>query len=247
MVQTLIKRKKIIEKVKTDIIFCVDISDSMMPCIEGIEQNIKKFLNTIEDNQNIKIEWRLGLLGHQYIPNDNVVQDYGLAFTFDIDSFLSKLGSLKAHVGWDEANLIAIDMCLDYSWERNAHKFVIMFTNEPVETGWNPEDSIEKIDELMQKIQDLGVSLQIVSFKGEEFNLYRKIASVDKCHYIAIEGNNDFNGVGFDKLMEKIGQSVNSCSRGVVSKQKIVKKNIFGLTYNYKYYTKPSGRGTDKI
>jgi len=224
MVQTLIKPKKVKQRTKTDIVFCIDISGSMGSCINGVKNNIEEFVDRVQGDTDVIIDWRLGIIGHDAWDN---VFFKRLNFTNNTSVFKRVLQKLET--GSNEANLQALDWSLDFPWRNDAHKFVIFFTDESVDGGWQPALSRSKLDELMNKIQDLGVSVHIISFSGPDFQDYRKISTIDKCHYIEINEYNDFNGVGFDKLMEKLGKSVSSGSRGIVSKQKIVKKNIYNI------------------
>jgi uncharacterized protein YegL len=233
MVQTLIKKKKTKERVKADIIFLIDISDSMAPCIEGIEQNVSEFVNKIRNNPDISIDWRLGLLGHQYIYKDiDVFYYYKQDFSNKIDGFLHELAHLKREIGWDEANLPMLDFCLDnFTYRIDAHKFIIMFTDESINKGWNPRLCRSKINRLMKKIAKLGISLYIVSYVGHEFRDYRKLCSIDKCMYFPVRGSKGFKNVEFKQLMEKLVKSISTSSKGNIKKQSKVDRNIFNLRF----------------
>lgn len=225
MVQTLIKSKKVKEMARTDIVFCIDLSGSMTPCIEGVKENIHNFIDNIENDPDIKIDWRLGILGHS--ADDNRLYFRKKDFTDQISMYQSVINRINNDVkGWNESNMQALDWSLDFDWRSGSHKFVILFTDEDIDGGWNPSLSHSLLSELITKIGDLGISVFAVTVGSENYSEYRKIGATDKCSHISISGN-DFGNVEFDELLVKLGKSVSSSSRGLVSKQKIVKKDIY--------------------
>ena len=225
MVQTVI-RKDVKRLAQSDIVFCIDISDSMTPCIEGVKNNIKNLIETIENDPEISIDWRLGLLAHS---SDHVTIDFWIKdFTTDVEDFKRAVTSLT--VGSSEANLPALDWSLDFPWRTEAHKFVVMFTDEPVDGGWDPAKSKSKIPELSKKIQDIGASVYIVSFDSPEYSDYLEIAKTDKCDFISVSDYNGFEGAEFDKMLEKIGNKISTGSRGIVKNQGVVQKDIYGVS-----------------
>lgn len=228
MVQTIIKPKKVKELAKTDIVFCVDLSESMDPCIEGVKQNIHKFVENIENEPDISIDWRLGILGHSF--DDNTIYFVKKEFTDNINEFQSIIGGIDSRAkGYNEANLPALDWSLDFPWLVEAHKFIVMFTDEGVDGGWDPQKSRNSLEELINKIVEIGASVYIVSFEGSEFSDYKQIGTTDKCDFIGIKGYSSFDNVQFDELMNKLGKSVSLGSRGVVSEQKVVKKDLYNI------------------
>jgi len=229
MVQIALKKKQAKEKVKSDIVFCIDVSGSMTPCIEGVKANVRNFVRSIENDPQLSIDWRLGFLAHTI---DGRIIFRKLDFTTDISRFISALGSLNTFS--DEVNFPAIDWCLDFPWRKDVHKFVISFTDEPIDTGWKRGLSMSRKDELKQKILDLGVNFFMVSFDYPE---YQDLCSVDRGRLISIGDYGDFSGVKFGDLMNKLAISVSTGSRGRLAAQKPVKKDIYGIAGGVKLIT----------
>ncbi|MCG7850918.1 MAG: VWA domain-containing protein [Methanosarcinaceae archaeon] len=221
MVQTLIKPKKVIQMARTDIVFCIDISGSMEPCIAGVKQNIRGFIDLIEEDPEVTIDWRLAFLAHDSLTF------YVREFTSNVLEFRDALDGLNT--GGDEANLPALDWCLDFPWRSDGHKFVIMFTDEGVDGGWEPEKSRSMIEALMKKIVDIGASVHIIANDISESDDYRRIATANKCRFIGIPAGSNFNAVNFDEMMAKLGKSVSTGSRGIVCNQQPVGKDIYRL------------------
>ena len=214
---------KPIQKAKSDVVFCIDVSDSMVPCIDGVKDNIKEFVERIESDPKLNIDVRLGFLGHT--SDHSTINFYIKDFTQDTEEFKRALTGLTNENS--EANLPALDWSLDFPWQREAHKFVILFTDEPVEGGWDPSASRAKMEELKKKIKDLGASVYLATFHGPEFSEYPSIASTDRCEHIPISGYDEFKGAHFPALMNKLAMKVSTGSRQVVNVQKPVEKDIY--------------------
>jgi len=228
MVQSLIQSKKPKQMAKTDVVFCIDISESMTPCIDGVRNNIKSFIGSIEKDPDIAIDWRLGILAHHWVE-EPTFRFYRLSFCSELDQFRSALDSLKTD--GDEGNLPALDWALDFPWRADAHKFVMLFTNEGVNGGWEPDTCRSKLDDLMKKIAALGASVCVVSPDGSDYDDYKRLCTANKCRFIPIPAGSNFKTVGFfDDLMTKLGKSVSQGSRGMAGAQQSVQKDIFGVS-----------------
>ena len=55
------KAKKI-KKYFVDIVFCIDVTASMNPCIEGIKKNIRSFVHELERGN---LDFQLALIGYR--------------------------------------------------------------------------------------------------------------------------------------------------------------------------------------
>ena len=214
---------KPVQKVKSDIVFCIDVSSSMIPCIDGVKENIRRFVEKIQSDPELNIEVRLGFLGHD--SDHSAINFYLKEFTQDTEEFKRALTGLANENS--EANLPALDWSLDFPWNRDAHKFVILFTDEPVEGGWDPAASRAKIEDLKNKIRDIGASVYLATFTGAEYSEYLDIAATDKCAHIPIAGYEDFEGAQFLAILEKLAKRVSTGSRGIANVQKPVEKDIY--------------------
>lgn len=237
-----------------DVVFCLDASDSMKPCIDGVKAHIASFLEGLKsDGQrtwdvrfdylaHFTVKGEGGSIGHSHFSlyhneqgNDAINSlyiDTGRArfFTTDIDEF--KRGLDKVEVIGDEGPLIALDSCLDFPWRKAAecHRVVIFMTDEPFETSSKPELEKRFLGEIQQKTEDLKILLFIVA---PDSLVYEQLSEVDKSEYEAVESRSaGLADVDFRKLLSGIGKSVSvsTANQQGVPVEKEVKRGVFGQT-----------------
>jgi hypothetical protein len=164
-----------------DIVFLLDASDSMRPCIDGVREHLGDFIRGLETGTQQRMDYRLDFLAHccdssggpfsiSTLRNSGVGVVTALYkpgrpesfFTTDPDELSS--GLRKVQVAGDEATLVALDFALDFPWRerRSCHRVIIALTDEPLETGALVAEQRAKVSALIDKIQALGVMLFIV-------------------------------------------------------------------------------------
>ena len=209
-----------------DVVFCLDASGSMAPCIDAVRTNLDVFLNALAGDANRKIDCRIDFLVHCCGEDGGLIRSmslktsgvdlikalYGqptkpdLFFTTDRDAVRKALKTVDVY--GDEAMLIALDIALDYPWRAQAgcHRVVVMLTDEPLEANaiWQAQQA--KLDALIEKIQKLGVKLYIV---GPSSPGLETLSEADKCIYQ--KSSQSYDGLGaidFSKVLQQIGKSV---------------------------------------
>src|SRR5262245_56797199 len=112
-----------------DIVFCIDASESMRPCLEAVRRHVVDFIRGLESNRQQPMDWRISFLAHSCDVGGQVFRMVGLAqetiglldaiyrgkggqslFTTTLPSFQSRLESVEV-IG-DEATLVALDTAL---------------------------------------------------------------------------------------------------------------------------------------
>lgn len=188
-------------KNKVDIVFVVDNSGSMSDVIEGVKNHIHTFVTSLEANANNKIDYRIGFVMHG--NSAILIKD----FTTSAGDFQQAMQNTKNHdTGYDEFGLPAIDVAADFPWEEKRHKFIIVFTDEDVDGGSEPQYQLSKYDELLSKLEALKIKIY---YLGADGAYYSKLKRVPGTHY---EPNNTFEHVNFSELLNKIGKSVSQAS-----------------------------------
>jgi hypothetical protein len=211
-----------------DVVFCLDASGSMAPCISAVRKNLDSFLDALGGDANRKIDCRLDFLIHSCGEDGGLVRSkslnksgedliralYGQApqpsafFTTDRNAIRNALRDVDVY--GDEAMLIALDMTLDYPWRPQAgcHRVVVMLTDEPLEANaiWAAQKG--KLDALIDKIQKLGVKLYLV---GPSSPGLETLAEADKCLYQkSAQSYDGLVALDFNKVLGQIGKSVSA-------------------------------------
>ena len=211
-----------------DVVFCLDASGSMAPCIDGVRKNLDAFLDALAGDANRTIECRLDFLAHSCGEDGGLVRSqslrksgveliqalYGQApqpaafFTADRDAIRKGLKDVSVY--GDEAMLIALDMALDFPWRAQAgcHRVVVLLTDEPLEANaiWPAQKA--KLDALIDKVQKLGVKLYLVGPASPGLDT---LAEADKCLYQkATQTYDGLGSIDFSKVLGQIGKSVSA-------------------------------------
>jgi hypothetical protein len=231
---------------KADIVFCLDISGSMQPCINAVKAQIDAFVASFAASPQISWDLRLGLLAHRATidPRDKAVvvgttllhTDSGggplktiykgsdKLFTNDTSVFRKKLAELEAN--GDEAMLFALDCALDFPWRDagSCHRVAVMMTDEPIEDGLLLTESRGVIEELIRKIMNLRIMLFVV---GPDSELLEQLSMVDRSEWELVKGYDGLREVDFRKLLQSIARSISVSSFGLQASTN-VKKALFG-------------------
>jgi len=228
-----------------DVIFCLDASGSMAPCIDGVRGNISALLDGLVGDENRKIDWRLDFLAHSCDETGTLIRSSSLrrqgleligalygqksdpgAF-FTTDSAELRVGLNSVNVYGDEAILVALDMCLDYPWRPRecCHRVVVLLTDEPLESNAEAKSQRKMIGSLIDKIHDLGVLLFLVGPESAGFN---ELAEADKSQYQRVgQASDGLGSLNFGRVLSHIGKSV-SVSALQGTPDKLIKKALFG-------------------
>ncbi len=209
-----------------DIVFCLDASGSMQPCIDGVRENVAKLVRDLQSDANAKWDVRFDYFafhdgddGLHWYHSVNYVsvplfqalyhgEGKDRLFTRDLTEFCNSLRD-NVEVEGEEMQLMALDTAMDFPWRDSGscHRVVVLLSDEPVETGVLVERQIQAIPRLIEKIQSKRIKLFIFA---PESGAFMKLASADKVEYDSdtVSGPGGFRNVNFSKLMETIAKSV---------------------------------------
>ncbi len=191
-----------IAKIKgvTDVVFCIDRSKSMHPCIEGLKKTINTFIHSVETtNESVEVDWRIGFLAY----DDKKFYQFDL--TDKIEDFTSKLSEIVT--GGNEYTPGALDYLINsFQWRQEANRTIILFTNESFKGGILKGLDPGKWDNLLQRIMEMKIR---VKYFGPECPYYRKFEQTPRCNTTIVK---DFSTVDFTSLMKLLGSTVSQAS-----------------------------------
>jgi hypothetical protein len=229
-----------------DVVFCLDASGSMAPCIDGVRRNIGSFLDGLASDANRKIDCRIDYLAHCCSEDFSAFRAETLR-TRDFDClsalygqspkpekfFSSEAGEIrkgleKVEVFGDEAVLVAIDVCLDFPWRPRGqcHRVVAVLTDEPFESNAFADKHKPMIGPLIDKIHALGVMLFLVAPKSPG---YDELSEADKCQFQQTGQMHDgLSSLDFARVLAHIGKSVSVATPFQGEAERPVKRALFG-------------------
>jgi outer membrane protein OmpA-like peptidoglycan-associated protein len=119
-----IEKINITEHVPVDFVFAVDVTGTMQSYIDGVKNNIEKFVDAL---RNRGIEYRLGLILFSDII-EHVHQP-----TSDVREFLGWFSKVFASGGFDEKEnaLEAIKEATNVRWNPAANRVIVVITDAP--------------------------------------------------------------------------------------------------------------------
>jgi len=230
-----------------DVVFVVDASASMRPCIDALRQNIMSFVAGLDGPNAGSFDLRLefvalkvdperatyivdssggeGLWERLYSKGSNSAASAPGCWSTPRD-FVKALEGIT--VGADEDSLMALDFALDLPWRKVAgcHRVAVLLTDEPPETGFMPNERKAMAGELVRKINDLRVKLFMV---GPYSATLAELQAADGADFIEISDSDVGRGlasVNFRKILDAIAKSISVSS--LQHAPKPVKRALFG-------------------
>lgn len=228
-----------------DVVFCLDASGSMAPCIEGVRRNIGAFLDGLATDANRRIDCRIDFLAHSCSESFDAIRLETLR-TRDTETLAALYGANDASGKFftadaaevrrglegvttfgDEAILVALDLCLDFPWRPRGgcHRVVAVLTDEPLEENAEFQSQRGMIGAIIDKIHALGVMLFLVGPKSPGLE---ELAEADKSQFQRVGQTHDGLGsLDFARVLAHIGKSV-SVSMLQGGAEKPFKRALFG-------------------
>ena len=210
---------------KVDIVFCLDTSDSMKPCIDAVRANIGKLLEQLE---KASFEWRIDFVAHNIPGRDGGLvfhlesvgtptweSLYGSGgtdgfFTKDVEKFKRRLGELECT--GDESMLLALDVALDFPFAPadETQRVVVLVSDEPFES--NLSDALAKarpkVEALKKKIMDRHVTFLAV-MPVREGGIAESLATVDRADITPVEeGDLGMQGSDMAGILKQLGRTI---------------------------------------
>ena len=201
-----------------DIVFVVDLSRSMSDIIRGLKDYIADFVhNLLTDPQSTVKDVRLGLVTHDVSGRPAV---HAAGFTTAASDFRASL--MNAPEGGTEFGLPAEDRALDFPWRSTCRRYIVFFTDEPVDGGHDPVRQNSKLQELGQKMSALHV--HFIGF-GPQCPSYEMLGKTPGSKYSLWDRNP--TATDMKDVLEGIGKTVSQGVDDTVFAN--APKNLYGL------------------
>lgn len=166
-------------KGKADVIFLLDVTDSMDYCIEAVKKNIEIFVNELQEK---KVDWRARIIGFRNcdVDGDDWWDGDKSPFTSDVNELKKQLAEKHASGGspdyFEESVLDALYMVANMevstklppstlAWRPTGHaaKCVILFTDYGCQNYVSCVDGNLTQDEVVKALQLSRIRLRIIA------------------------------------------------------------------------------------
>jgi hypothetical protein len=213
--------KQVVSKVKgvADIVFCLDITGSMQPCIDSVKTNVGSFVETIKNsNPNQPIDWRARVMGYRDFNVDPEPIINNMDFVTTPEEIQNQLNSLNATGGGDEpeSTLDAIMYgVLQSKWRSPCHKTIVVFTDAPTLPNLNTKTTNElgitdSFDVFKQILYENHVKLFLY---GPRDPIYEEISKESRMSVEQMENAGDgLRNLDFKRILETIGKTVSEAA-----------------------------------
>ncbi len=221
-----------------DVVFCLDASDSMKPCIDGVKTHISSFLEGLKSDRQRNWDVRFDFLAHQTVLGEGGVIGHGhyslyhngesseegdvltALYTgqkgqqgqrgrfFTTDINEFKRGLEKVEVIGDEGPFVALDSCLDFPWRKAGECHRVVIFM--TDEPFETSSAPEEERQFLEELLQKTQDLKVLLFiVAPDSPAYEELAEVDKSEYEAVDGRSaGLADVDFRKLLSGIGKSV---------------------------------------
>jgi hypothetical protein len=204
-----------------DIVFVIDVSGSMAPCIDALRQNIETFVTSLSsgdaNNASPVKDWRAKVVGYRDIESADAE---GLPWIVDNDfvrdtaALKSQLGALQANGGGDEPESLLDTLykvatmaaspkgsqtveASKWRYRSDAARVVIVFTDASFkETMSIPEAKGGSLQDVANVVMANRI---ILSVFAPNFEGYDRLSQIDKSEWEVVE----FEGLNAQEALQK--------------------------------------------
>jgi len=201
-------------------VFCIDLSGSMRPCIEGVKKHVSTFVSNLETGSpNMVIDWRMAFCGY------NAENFYISNFTDSTADFSNILRKVNVE-NRNEYTPGAIDYCVsNLPWRNECNKFLIVFTDESLKGGVENSDTIPNFPDLLQEIEESHTSLFFFGPKDRYYGQFEKLPR-SNTNFIS----DSFDRVDFSTLLSSLGKTVSRSSGGQGGYSSYTPRSVYDIS-----------------
>ncbi len=221
-----------------DIVFLVDVTGSMQPCIDALKTNIGGFIDQLVSptgNEASPVrDWRSRVVGYRDVEADGNAWFIDNPFVRDAALLKAQLASLEAAGGGDIPEslldaLYKVSTCgqtdknapedpLRWRYRSTAGRVVVIFTDAPFKPNMAiPEARGGGFQDIQNAVQSNRI---ILSIFAPDLACYNELGSLDKAEYIAVPGDSglaSFTGdrSNFQETLRQLAASVSKSAETI--------------------------------
>jgi hypothetical protein len=219
--QEIIQQQRPKVKGVSDIVFCIDVTGSMEPCLDGLINNLKSFVDNLGE-ANVTVDWRARILPYKDLDVDENALDNSFPFVSTAGELKAQLESLSAEGGGDapESTLDALYIAATKSeWRAPAHHFIVLFTDAVPKEQLHPSTIEPGQDPSINTVIHALTMNKIKLFAWTpNHSIYEELKKVPKAHFTPLGPPEDlkrYEGLrnqDFRKLLEWLAKTVTQSS-----------------------------------
>ena len=202
-------------KAAADIVFCIDCTGSMEPCIEGVVEGVNTFVTGVHSAG--RVDYRLRLIAYRDLPYGD--KTYSTDFTADSKEFRDWVKALspRANDTTQESTLDALCIALQSPWRERCHRSVVVFTDAGPHEQLHGSTVAPKRDGVEAAIELQNGAHAFIFILAPQDPAYEKIAKQQQVIYQALPiDDSRYDGlkaVDFNQVLDFIGRSISSVSQ----------------------------------
>jgi hypothetical protein len=211
---------------QADIVFCVDATASMQPCISRVKDGLRIFAENLQSSANV--DFRLRLIAFRDRHDPTCGQSWiETDFMTSVNEFYQSLESIIAQGGGDnpESTLDALYLALHSKWRSDrTHKTIVLLTDDDTHPTIHPSTYSGRDNDIFRIIQDFQTMNNIMLFMvAPKFPIYelieKSMISADRKvvfnwvpYHVQDERYKGLSSVNWVPLMEMLGKTISSAS-----------------------------------
>ncbi|HNU11697.1 MAG TPA: hypothetical protein PKJ45_10120 [Rubrivivax sp.] len=215
-----------------DLVLVIDASASMKPCFDGLRQHLTKVLQPLQGHvSNVEfcvLAQSVGQRGRQLVHDHRFLGCSGSEaldllyrspasqgaprsrfFSGDPQKVSAFLAGLRPD--GNEDLLLALDLAADlpFGSAGNTCRIIALFSDEPIEDGAVESGRLEKIPDLIDKLQQRRIKLFAAI---PESPAALELSQANRSEIEFVEGGDGLSGVDFGLLLSQMGKSISVMS-----------------------------------
>lgn len=214
-------------RTQADIVFCIDATGSMDPCIEGVKDGIYTFVEGLQSAADV--DYRLRLIAYRDRHDPSCGTPWHINdFTSSVEGFSEELAEVGADGGGDapESTLDALYIAIKSDWRSSrTHKTIVLLTDADTHPSLHastynlPDNGISRVIQEFQTLRHVMLFMVLPDYPAYR-QIEQSMNDADRKIVARFVPRNDerYTGLGaveWVPLLKMLGQTVSRTSTAV--------------------------------